>query len=288
MVAEKVLGVAGITSETATLLSLGAQSAVDALNDGRVDVIWIAYAPEAPIIGSLLRDPKLRLMNFAGAEAFTRIFPFLVLLVMPQGVIDYERKLPPADVTVIATTNAVLVRDDIHPALIGLLVGTMLEAHSESGLFHKVGDFPTQIDPEYPMASSAVDFYKNGPSFLNKYLPYWIVPHVLRLLAALLAGGAVIYPLFNLAPKLYRWLLQDRMRRLYRRLRIVEEAAQTELTAPQVVSLQTELEDIDLAARILPQRHSDLFFILEHHITLTRTQLASRLVEMRHQIAKVV
>jgi hypothetical protein len=53
--------------------------------------------------------------------------------------------------TVIATTNAVLVRDDIHPALIGLLAETMLKAHSESGLFQKVGDFPTQTDPEYPM-----------------------------------------------------------------------------------------------------------------------------------------
>src|SRR4029077_19954375 len=104
----------------------------------------------------------------------------------------------------------------------------------------------------------------------------------------LLAGGAIVYPLFNLAPKLYQWLLQDRMRRLYRRLRIVEEAAQTELTAPQVVSFQTELEDIDRAARVLPQRHSDLFFILEQHIILTRTQLASRLVEVRRQITKVV
>jgi hypothetical protein len=104
----------------------------------------------------------------------------------------------------------------------------------------------------------------------------------------LLAGGAIIYPLFNFAPKLYRWFLQDRMRKLYRRLRIVEEAAQTELIAPRVVALQTELEDIDRAARILPQRHSDLFFILEHHIALTRTQLASRLVEVRRQITKVV
>jgi len=81
--------------------------------------------------------------------------------------------------------------------------------------------------------------------------------------------------------------LQDRMRRIYRRLRIVEETAQTELTAPQVVSLQTELEDIDRAARVLPQRHSDLFFILEQHITVTRTQLASRLVEVRSRTAKV-
>jgi hypothetical protein len=168
------------------------------------------------------------------------------------------------------------VRKDIHPALINLLAQAIIEEHGKPGIFQKAGEFPTQIDPEYPMSESAIDFYKNGPSFLNKYLPHWIVPHVLRLLALLLAGGAIIYPLFNFAPKLYRWFLQDRMRKLYRRLRIVEDASQTELTAPQVVSLQTELENIDRAARILPQRHSDLFFILEHHITLTRTQLASR------------
>ena len=145
-----------------------------------------------------------------------------------------------------------------------------------------------QADPEFSIAPAALDFYKNGPSFLNKYLPFWVVPHVLRLLAVLLAGGAIIFPLFNFAPKLYRWFLQDRMRKLYRRLRIVEDSSQTELTAPQVVTLQTELENIDRAARILPQRHSDLFFVLEHHIILTRTQLASRLVEVRRQIAKVV
>jgi hypothetical protein len=29
---------------------------------------------------------------------------------------------------------------------------------------------------------------------------------------------------------------------------------------PQVVALQADLEDIDQAAKILPTRHSDLFF----------------------------
>src|SRR5262249_1066653 len=107
-------------------------------------------------------------------------------------------------------------------------------------------------------------------------------------LAVLLAGGAIIYPLFNFAPKLYQWFLQDRMRKLYRRLRIVEDASQTELTAPQGVSLQTELENLDRAARILPQRPSDLFFTLEQHIILARTQLASRLVEARARQPKAL
>jgi hypothetical protein len=54
------------------------------------------------------------------------------------------------------------------------------------------------------MAPAARDFYKNGPSFLNRYLPIWMVAHVQRLLAVLLAAGVIVYPLFNFAPKLYQ------------------------------------------------------------------------------------
>jgi hypothetical protein len=288
VMAEKILGVSGVTSDNTTMRALSAQGAVDALSDGKVDALFLPFALDAPILLSLLKNPRLRPMSFTEAEALTRIFPFLVRLVLPRAVIDFASIIPATDMILIASPNAVVVRKDIHPALINLLAQAIIDEHGKPGVFQKAGEFPTQIDPEYPMSAGAVDFYRNGPSFLNKYLPHWMVPHVLRLLAVLLAGGAIIYPLFNLAPKLYQWLLQDRMRRLYRRLRIVEEAAQTDLTAPQVASLQTELEDIDRAARVLPQRHSDLFFILEHHIILTRTQLASRLVEVRSQALKLV
>jgi TRAP-type uncharacterized transport system substrate-binding protein len=276
VVAEKVLRISGISSENSALLPFTGQAAENALNDGKIDATILGLSSDAPILQTLLRDSRVRLMSVTDAEALTRFFPFLVRLTLPRGAIDYEKKIPASDIVLFATTNAVLVRNDLHPAHISLLARALEETHNKRGLFQQAGEFPTQTDPEFPMAEGAVDFYKNGPSFLNRYLPFWVVPHVLRLLAVLLAGGAIIYPLFNFAPKLYRWFLQDRMRKLYRRLRIVEDASQTELTASQVVSLQTELENIDRAARILPQRHSDLFFILEHHITLTRTQLASR------------
>jgi hypothetical protein len=147
-----------------------------------------------------------------------------------------------------------LIRDDLHPAIVRLLLQTMIKEHGGPGIFNRAAEFPTSTDADFPMAESAVDFYKNGPSLLSRYLPFWLVPHVQRLLAVLLAAGAIVYPLFHFVPKLYQWLLQDRMRDLYRRLRIVEDASQTELTAPQVVSLQTELENIDRTARSF---HSD-------------------------------
>ena len=77
-----------------------------------------------------------------------------------------------------------------------------MEAHSRPGLFQKVGDFPTQTDPEFPVAQSARDFYKNGPSFLNQYLPFWMTSYAQRVIAVLVAAIAIVVPVFNYAPKL--------------------------------------------------------------------------------------
>ncbi len=74
-------------------------------------------------------------MSFTKADALTRIYPFLIRLVLPQGVIDYEKNIPATDVTIIVTTNNVLVRKEIHPALIALLAQTIVEAHDETGTF---------------------------------------------------------------------------------------------------------------------------------------------------------
>jgi hypothetical protein len=226
-------------------------------------------------------------MNIPMAEAFTRIFPGLVRLVLPQGVFDIEGNIPPNDVTLLATTNRLLIRDDLHPEIVQLLLRTVSEVHGKQDIFQRAGEFPTQTDPEYSMAASAVDYYKNGPSFLQRHLPLWLSVHVQRAIAVLVAAIAIGIPLLNLAPKLYRWFLDDHMRKLYRRLRTIEEASQTELTTPQLVSLQAELENIDHAVRSLPKRHSDLYFDFNRHIDSTRVHLVSRLAEARSLIAKV-
>jgi hypothetical protein len=236
----------------------------------------------------LLKNSKFRLINFEAAEALTRIFPFLVRLVMPQGLIDYERKFPPTDVTVIATTNAILVRDDIHPAIINLLVQAMLEAHSGPGLFQRAGDFPTLTDPEYPVAQSALHFYKNGPSFLHRYLPFWITNYAQRIIAVLAAVIAIVLPLFSYAPKLYRSLVENRLGSMYRRLRAIEGSLHKEVTAAEISVLEAEVESVDRASNILgvPMRHSELFFSLKVHIDLVRAHLTSRRVGLPKQAPK--
>jgi hypothetical protein len=286
MTTEKILGISGVNSENSTLLSLTTQEAEKALNDGQIDALFLPIALDAPILLSLLKNPHLRPMSFTEAEALTRIFPYLVRLVLPRAVIGFEAIVPATDLILLATPNIVLVRKDIHPALIGLLAQAIVEVHGKPGIFQKTDEFPKLTDPEYPISSVAADFYKNGPSFLNKYLPIGIVTHVQRLLAAMFALVAIVLPLYNWVPKLYGWIVHRYMRKLHRRLRIIEIKSQTQLTASQIVDLQTELESIDRAAGLLPMRHSDLFLSVRGSVNSARTRLAARLVEVRNRPAK--
>ena len=131
------------------------------------------------------------------------------------------------------------------------------------------------------MAEEAVDYYRNGPSFLQRYLPFWMINYTKRVAAILVAAIAIIIPIVTYVPRLYAWLLNARLLQLYRRLRAVNGRLKDTLSAEQVGALQADLDKIDHAANVLPMRHSDVFFSLFMHIDMTRTQLASRLAALQ-------
>jgi len=284
-VCEKILAVAGITYDNTTLVTVPSEHVINNLDSGGIDAVFRTFSPDSPILDALLRGPQYRLMNFSEAEALTRIFPYLVRLVLPRGAIDLQRKLPTADTTLVATTNVLMVRKGVHPAIVDLLAIAISQAHSSPGLFHKVGEFPTETDPEYPMSQGARDFYKNGPTFLNWYLPFWMTNYAQRVIAVLVAVIAIVVPVFNYVPKLFLWFIHDRIRRLYRRLRIVDNALLAGVGASEMKALQAELEGIVRAANIVPMRSSELFFELKSHIDRTRGNFAS--AEARSRRAKV-
>jgi uncharacterized protein len=274
---ERILAAHGVTSANTNLSPKLGPACIKALKDGQSDVAILPPQPvHSPIMQPLWGDLQLRLMNLSQAETLARLFPNLNHLVLPQGAVDLEKNIPATDVNLIATTNVVIVRKDLHPELIYLLAKVMQEEHAGASIFNRAGEFPTQTDPEYPMAEEAVDYYRNGPSFLQRYLPFWMINYAKRVAAIVVAAIAVVIPLFTFTPKLHAWLLNLRLMRLYRRLRLVNARLKNELTAGEVASLQTDLENIDRAANILPMRHSDVFFALLMHIDMTRTRLAAR------------
>src|SRR5215471_17071594 len=57
--AVQILGKGGVNSETATFLPFAGTAAVEAINDGKVDAVWIIGAPDATAVKSLLQNPKV-------------------------------------------------------------------------------------------------------------------------------------------------------------------------------------------------------------------------------------
>ena len=285
--AEAVLGKVGVNTKTATMLAYAGNEAVEALDKGLVDAVWIIGSPRANAVQALLRNPQVKLMSIPLAEAFTRLMPDLVRLTLPQGVIDPENNMPPNDVTILASTTKIIVRNDIHPQIVYAMLRTMTEEHSNADIFHKSGEYPMSVDSEYPMAATAVEYYKNGPSFLHRHLPLWLTVHVQRFIALLIAAVAIGVPVFSYVPRVYRWALKHRTRILYGRIGVIEKALQTDLSQDQVIELQKEIESIDRAASALqlPRRHLDLLFGLKVHINLVRTRVSVRREEIKRTMA---
>jgi uncharacterized protein len=274
--AERILSKANVNSSTATFLPLAGDDAAAALNDGRADAAYITSGSDAPAVAALLRNPRVRLMDFSSsAEALIRIFPDVMKVVLPKGAVELDPPNPPNDIVLIQIPGKVLFRKNLHPAIVQLLAKTMKEEHDRAGLFQRLGDYPTNADAEYPMSQIAVDYYKNGPPFLQGYLPLRMTVYAQRAIAFLVASLAIIFPVFGFAPRIYEWFVHEHVRKLYRRLRLVDQALQHHPTASQRQSLESELTEIDRAMHDVSLRNSDLYFMLRYHLDRTRAHLES-------------
>lgn len=208
-----------------TLLDIGGLAAAQALQTGEVDIALFIGAPESPAVQQLLNDPAIVLSSVKRAEAFTRRYPFLTRLDLPEGAADLGRNLPPADTTLVASTASLLAAEDTHPVIVDLLLGAAREIHGRGSIVSRPGLFPAAEAPEYPLSPDAERFYKNGPSVLQRYLPFWAVVWIQRLIFLGLPILAVGIPLLRTLPGLYRWGMRRRIYRWYGELAFIERAA---------------------------------------------------------------
>lgn len=281
ILAETLLKANNVNAANATLLPLAGQKAVDALLGGEADAVFLAFAPEAPIIQDLLRNPKVRLMSLAQADAYTRIFPYLSKVVLPQGVIDLDANVPPEDVTLVAAQAAVVARKDLHPALAELMVDVLQSVHGKGGLFQRIGDFPKGQDPEFPMSEDAERIYKNGQPFLRRFLPFWLANFIERTVVLVLPLATIFIPVAKLLPWLYEWRIKQRLLYWYGQLKALEKRigpGRGGLAAGErYAECLSEIDRIDHAVSLIPVplRYSDRLYELRAAIDLVRNRLGS-------------
>jgi hypothetical protein len=240
---------------------------------GEIDAIVFASAPESLMVQMLLQTPGVKLMDFAQSEAYSRRFPFLTPVVLPRGVVDLARDLPPADLRLVATTTALLTHEKTHPALLQLFAQAARDLHGPAGWFNRAGAFPALEHSEYPVSREAERAIKGGQPFLQRYLPFWLANLVERMWLALGIIIAILLPLSRIVPPLYEFRIRSRVFRWYGQLRAIEAQMQSE--PADGAQLARELDALeDKVGRIsVPLSYADELYALRNNINLVRRKL---------------
>ena len=252
-----------------TPVPLGPGPGGEALLAGQVDCACMMTTAEAPIVKRLLADEHVTLLNFARADAYVARYPYMRKVVVPQGVGSLSANLPSRDVTLIAATASLLVREDLHPAIQFLLLQAADEIHSPGGILNRPGEFPAPEPVDVPLSAEAKPFYKSGGSFLQRHLPFWLWVFTSKLLLLLIPIAGIAYPLSQAIPAVIDVIVNARLNRIYRELRDVDDRIDR---GEDVTASLERLEDRARHMRV-PARNARALYTLRQHLRLVRHRL---------------
>lgn len=277
LLALEIAGANGFATNDPSLIPIGGEDAIRALEREEVDAMITVNGAHAPLVQKLLHMPGIRPLGFSQADAYTRLMPHLTRLILPRGAIDLVSDKPAADLALVAPTANLVVRKDLHPALVALLMQAASEIHRKPGLFEKGNEFPAARDHELPPSPEATRFYRSGPPLLQRILPFGAAVLVDRLMWTLLPLIAVLIPAFRILPALHRWHMRSRIYRWYGELKFLEEDARRG-DAAQATEWQSRLESIEERALRckVPLAYANELYILREHIAMVREIIASR------------
>ena len=263
----------GITAETAELLEMDGNQAMDALGDGSVDAAFFVGAATSQTIATLLSMPEVTPMSFERADAYVRRYAWLSKVVLPMGTLDLANNLPARDLVLLAPTATIVVTPEMHPALIDLMLLAMDDTHRQGGYLESSGFFPTGDYVTYPLEPAARRFYERGPPFLQRYLPFSAANLIDRLWVMVLPLLTLLYPLFKILPPVYSWRMRARVTRWYKELaalddrlndRSIERAEATE----RLDEIERSVEQVHV-----PAGFADRAYTLRLHIDYLRRKV---------------
>jgi len=271
----KLLELNGLTSPPTVIVSVGGEKAAKMLLAGEIDAASLVTSHLSSVVQMLLRSKNVSLLSANRAEAYTTRLRFLHRVKLPEGVIDLRNNIPPGDITLLAPAAQLVVRKDFHPALIDLVLQAATETHAAGGLFERPDEFPSPQYLDFPLGKEAQRFYKSGPPFLSRHLPFWAATLVDRLKIMLLPFLALLFPLFKLMPPIYRWRMRSRIYHWYSELEAVDSRIQKNHAVEQIDEYLAELDRIeDMASTVsVPLSFSKELYDLRLHIEMLRNEL---------------
>jgi ABC-type nitrate/sulfonate/bicarbonate transport system substrate-binding protein len=268
----------GVGSDNSQLLTRGGDDALRALKAGEIDVALYVGGADTPLIQQALHDPTIRLMNSARTDAYVRRFPYISNLALPEGTIDLALNIPDQNVSLIGTKAMLAAREDLHPALINLLLDAARVLHGQQGYFETAGEFPGTAPVDLPVSAYADQHKRFGPSILYRYLPFWVAALVERMIIVIVPLLVILVPTMNYLPQILRWRVRSRIFRWYGELALLERDVATHKGSPPIEQWERDLDRIETAVRAIrtPPKFASEAYTLREHIEVVRRAVAAR------------
>ncbi len=270
-----LLAANGVTADNAELYEHSYADALTALAAGDIEAAFFVASPQSDVIRQLLTLPDVHLYDFDRAQAYARLYPNLSAVLLPEGVMDLASNLPAHDIVTVAPAAMLASREDLHPALIDLLLVVASEIHGGSSLLSDQGQFPTARFADLPLSEDAARYYKYGPPFLQRVMPFWAATLIDRLKIMLLPLLALAIPLFKLVPPLYHWRIRLRILRMYETIKAIDPDRAENLQEMDIARNMRELERLDQATTTIsvPRAYTSDLYKIRRDIDLIRRRL---------------
>jgi TRAP transporter TAXI family solute receptor len=266
----------GVDEKATELLALAPEAAAEKLLAGEIDAALTVNGWKAPIVQKLLADERVELSSFPRADAYVALYPFLNKVIVPRGVGDLAKDLPPRDVILFAPKASLIVRKDVHPAIQYLLLDAATQIHSGPGIFQHANQFPAAEGVDIPLSSEAVQFYKSGRPFLHNFFPFWMSELFGKLIILLIPILGLFYPIMRSLPRVYDWLMRSKILRIYGELRFLEDGIiDARRSGRDVGPMVAQLDQLEARANDLriPVAYTSMLYMLRNHIDLVRERL---------------
>lgn len=169
--AQDVLARYDITPRNTAFTFMKLSDAAAALERGEHDAGFFMLAPGNLLVRRLAANPHLVLYSIADSVGIARNIDYLKPATLARGALGLKQPIPPRDVALVGATVNVVVREDIHPAVLYALLEAMNDAHKGQTLVSDPGEYPRQAGAALPVHPLALDWAKSGTPWLYTHLP---------------------------------------------------------------------------------------------------------------------
>lgn len=244
---------------------LGTDQSLEKLQAGELDAMFLSVNNRAPIMQKIFSDPNLRIMSFSKAYGYPPRIQGLNVLTVKRATLDLFHDSPSKDLLLLTSVAEIVTRKDLHPAISALLMHISVELLTKPDVLSKEKDFPSPNNLSFDSDEDAQKILREGPSFLNRYLPFWVAVWIDRLIRIAIPLLAILIPLFNFLPAILAYRIKYKFALIYKQLRTIEEQIQRgDFSQTSMGTELTMLQERTMRLKVSQFNTKDVYDLLAH------------------------